>query len=65
MFVCLLAFGMENPVKVSGKTELSRAEKIEKYLQARPDHNFLSPSNCSPDAVFFDEGMTINKFALI
>ena len=24
--------------KEPGKTELSRAEKIEKYLQARPDH---------------------------
>ena len=29
---------LENPIKVSGKTEISRAEKIEKYLAARPDH---------------------------
>ena len=30
---------LENsPIKEPGKTELSRAEKIEKYLAARPDH---------------------------
>jgi hypothetical protein len=29
---------LENPVKEPGKTELSRAEKIAKYLAARPDH---------------------------
>lgn len=28
----------KNNHKVPGKTEISRAEKIEKYLQARPDH---------------------------
>ena len=29
---------LEHPTKEPGKTELSRAEKIEKYLAARPDH---------------------------
>jgi len=29
---------LENPAKVPGKTVLSRGEKIEKYLVARPDH---------------------------
>jgi len=29
---------LENPKKKPGKTELSRAEKIEKYLASRPDH---------------------------
>jgi hypothetical protein len=29
---------LENPIKEPGKTELSRVDKIEKYLQARPDH---------------------------
>ncbi|HPC27618.1 MAG TPA: hypothetical protein PKX17_02715 [Candidatus Methanomethylicus sp.] len=29
---------LEHPVKVPGKTEIGRAEKIEKYLQGRPDH---------------------------
>jgi hypothetical protein len=29
---------LENPHKEPGKTETSRAEKIEKYLSSRPDH---------------------------
>lgn len=29
---------LENPIKRPGKTETARAEKIEKYLQSRPDH---------------------------
>jgi hypothetical protein len=29
---------LENPQKGPGKTELSRAEKIERYLASRPDH---------------------------
>ena len=29
---------LEHPVKEPGKTEISRAEKIERYLAARPDH---------------------------
>ena len=29
---------LENPQKGLGKTELSRAEKIERYLASRPDH---------------------------
>jgi chromosome segregation ATPase len=29
---------LEHPKKEPGKTELSRAEKIERYLAARPDH---------------------------
>ena len=29
---------LEHPAKEPGKTELSRAEKIERYLAARPDH---------------------------
>jgi len=29
---------LENPVKEPGKTETSRAEKIERYLASRPDH---------------------------
>lgn len=29
---------LENPTKEPGKTENARAEKIEKYLQSRPDH---------------------------
>jgi hypothetical protein len=29
---------LEHPAKEPGKTELSRAEKIEKYLAGRPDH---------------------------
>ena len=29
---------LEHPAKEPGKTETSRAEKIEKYLQSRPDH---------------------------
>ena len=29
---------LEHPIKEPGKTEISRAEKIEKYLAARPDH---------------------------
>jgi uncharacterized coiled-coil protein SlyX len=29
---------LENPVKDPGRTELVRAEKIEKYLVSRPDH---------------------------
>jgi hypothetical protein len=29
---------LEEPKKESGKTELNRAEKIEKYLASRPDH---------------------------
>ncbi len=29
---------LEHPAKEPGKTETSRAEKIEKYLQGRPDH---------------------------
>ena len=29
---------LEHPTKEPGKTELSRAEKIERYLAARPDH---------------------------
>ncbi len=29
---------LEHPIKQPGKTETSRAEKIEKYLQSRPDH---------------------------
>jgi hypothetical protein len=29
---------LEHPIKEPGKTETSRAEKIEKYLQSRPDH---------------------------
>ena len=29
---------LEHPTKEPGKTELSRAEKIEKYLLSRPDH---------------------------
>jgi len=31
-------YALEHPEKEPGKTELSRAEKIAKYLQARPDH---------------------------
>ena len=31
-------FRLENPLKEPGKTEASRAEKIEKYLASRPDH---------------------------
>ena len=29
---------LENPVKEPGKTETTRAEKIERYLASRPDH---------------------------
>jgi len=29
---------LENPIKEPGQAEASRAEKIEKYLAARPDH---------------------------
>jgi hypothetical protein len=29
---------LEHPAKEPGKTDLSRAEKIERYLAARPDH---------------------------
>ena len=29
---------LEHPTKEPGKTELSRVEKIEKYLSSRPDH---------------------------
>ena len=29
---------LEHPIKEPGKTETSRAEKIEKYLASRPDH---------------------------
>ena len=29
---------LENPHKEAGKTETTRAEKIEKYLSSRPDH---------------------------
>ena len=29
---------LEHPAKEPGKTEVSRAEKIEKYLASRPDH---------------------------
>jgi hypothetical protein len=29
---------LENPIKGPGKTETSRAERIEKYLASRPDH---------------------------
>ncbi len=29
---------LEHPIKAPGKTEVSRAEKIERYLSARPDH---------------------------
>ncbi len=29
---------LENPVKEPGRTEISRAEKIERYLASRPDH---------------------------
>jgi hypothetical protein len=29
---------LENPTKEPGKTEISRAEKIERYLSSRPDH---------------------------
>ncbi|MDI9418096.1 MAG: hypothetical protein QM438_10175 [Euryarchaeota archaeon] len=29
---------LENPIKEPGKAEASRAEKIERYLAARPDH---------------------------
>jgi len=29
---------LEHPAKEPGKTEISRAEKIEKYLSSRPDH---------------------------
>lgn len=29
---------LENPIKEPGKTEISRADKIERYLSSRPDH---------------------------
>jgi len=29
---------LEKPIKEPGKTEISRAEKIERYLTSRPDH---------------------------
>ena len=29
---------LEHPIKGPGKTEISRSEKIEKYLASRPDH---------------------------
>jgi hypothetical protein len=32
---------LETPKKEPGKTEISRAEKIEKYLSSRPDHRAI------------------------